>query len=353
MDFSRRSFMQVAGVGLLWSAKPSMAGQAPRELVPPVQVPVGRARVSLIQGDNRRKNVYDALLAIDDDVKAKLKQRKHIIIKPNDTSTVNQLASTHVDTLRGILDYLAPRYKGEVVIAEAASGKTWEGYDNFKYTALPSEYRSLKISLVDLNEEGRYQVISLLDKDLHAMPIRLASRLLDPDAFVICAAINKTHDSAVATMSVKNMAMGAPLRSAPKETPSWSDKAKFHAGVRQINYNLLTSAQRSAPGWGVAVIDTFEGMEGDGPVSGDPVPHRIASASTDFVAADRVGVETMGIDASWVGYLQYCHKFGLGQYDLSKIDVVGTSIAAVRKTYRMHQSIERQLKWRGPLAEET
>jgi uncharacterized protein (DUF362 family) len=306
-----------------------------------------------VQGDSRRKNVHDALLAIDGEIKPKLKRRKYVIIKPNDTSTVNQLASTHVDALRGILDYLAPHYKGQVVIAEAASGKTWEGYDNFRYTELVSEYRSMNIKLVDLNEEGRYEVISLLDKDLHAVPIRLASRLLDPDAFVICAAINKSHNAAVATMAVKNMAMGAPLRSAPNETPTWSDKARFHGGVRQINYNLLTSARRLAPNWGVAVIDTFEGMEGDGPVSGDPVPHRIASASTDFVAADRVGVETMGVDASWVGYLQFCHQFGLGQYDLSQIDVVGTPIAAVRRKYRLHPDVQHQLKWMGPLGEET
>lgn len=349
MDFSRRTFMQVAGIGALVASRPLRAGQEVRRFPPPVQLPVGKARVSLVQGDSRRKNVYDAMMAIDNDILTRLHTRKRVVIKPNDTSTVNQLASTHVDALRGILDYLESRYKGEVVIAEAASGTTWEGYDNFNYAAVIPEYRSLHIKLVDLNEEARYEVISLIDRDLHAMPIRVAARLMDPDAFVICAAINKSHDTAVATMAVKNMAMGAPLRSAPKETPTWSDKARFHSGIRQINCNLLTSARRSAPGWGVAVIDSFEGMEGDGPVSGNPVPHRIASASTDFVAADRVGLATMGIDPSWVGYLTFCGQFGVGQYDLSNIEVVGTPIAAVARKYRLHQSIEHQLEWRGPL----
>jgi uncharacterized protein (DUF362 family) len=343
--------MQVAGAGLLLGTRTSKAQQAPPRTLQALQVPVGRARVSLVQGSIRRKMVHDALLAIDDDIRPKLKRRKYVIIKPNDTSTVNQLASTHVDALRGILDYLAPRYGGEVVIAEAASGETWDAYDNFKYTDLVAEYRALKVSLVDLNKEARYEVISLVDKDLHAMPIRLALRLLDPDTFVICVAINKCHDSVVATMAVKNMAMGAPLRSAPHETPTWSDKVGFHCGIRQMNYNLFVTAQRLAPNWGVAVIDSFEGMDGNGPVSGNPVPHRIASASTDFVAADRVGVETMGLDASWVGYLQYCCRFGLGQYDLAKIDIVGTPIATVRRSYRLHPDIEHQLKWIGPLAE--
>jgi uncharacterized protein (DUF362 family) len=63
------------------------------------------------------------------------------------------------------------------------------------------------------------------------------------------------------------------------------------------------------------------------------VPHRIAIASTDYIAADRVGVEAMGIDPSWVGALVYCYQAGLGQYDLDKIDVRGTKVADVRRTY--------------------
>ena len=40
--------------------------------------------------------------------------------------------------------------------------------------------------------------------------------------------------------------------------------------------------------WGASVIDGFEGMEGNGPKSGTPVASRIALASTDYVAVDRV-----------------------------------------------------------------
>jgi hypothetical protein len=57
----------------------------------------------------------------------------------------------------------------------------------------------------------------------------------------------------------------------------------------------------------------------------------------------------MGIDAKWPAYLQYCWQVGLGQYDLSKIDVIGADLAAVKKPYRMHRDIERELEWLGPL----
>jgi uncharacterized protein (DUF362 family) len=82
-------------------------------------------------------------------------------------------------------------------------------------------------------------------------------------------------------------------------------------------------------------------MEGDGPSNGTPVDHRIDIASTDYIAADRVGLECMGIDPSWLAYLNYCYQVGLGQYDLNMIDVVGAKIGEVRKQYRHHIDLER------------
>ena len=116
-----------------------------------------------------------------------------------------------------------------------------------------------------------------------------------------------------------------------------------------MNYNLMLVASKMAPHWGAAVVDGYEGMEGQGPTAGTPVPHRIAVASTDFVAADRVATELMGIDPKWVGYLQYCDEFGIGNYDIGKIDVHGESIASLKRTYRLNSNTERSLQWMGPM----
>ena len=99
------------------------------------------------------------------------------------------------------------------------------------------------------------------------------------------------------------------------------------------------------------MVDAFEGMEGNGPHAGTPVPHRIAIASTDYIAADRVGVEAMGVDPNWVGSLVYCSQAGLGQYDLDKIDVRGVKVAEVRRTYRLHPDVEQQKQWMRPMEE--
>ena len=141
----------------------------------------------------------------------------------------------------------------------------------------------------------------MLDSDLHLTPVRLAARLLDPERSSSVSAMLKTHNTVVATLSVKNMALGAPLHFAPKERPRWNDKRKYHGGVRQTHFDIMLTAQKLRPFWGATLIDGYEGMEGNGPGSGTPVPSRVAIASTDYIAADRVGVEAMGIDPRWIG----------------------------------------------------
>ena len=59
----------------------------------------------------------------------------------------------------------------------------------------------------------------------------------------------------------------------------------------------------------------------------------------------------MGINPDWVGYLRYCAQAGLGQYDLAKIELTGSTIAAVARKYKLHPDIDRELKWMGPMLE--
>lgn len=359
MEFSRRRFFQLAGAaGLFLHSKASNGQSAQFNALgsntttsgtnEPSGVLLLRSKVALAHGENRRKNIYEALLKIDGEVQAGLQRKKYVLIKPNNVSTEIQLASTHVDALNGILDYLEPRFRGPVIIAESSAGDTLLGYDHLGYRALEKERKSQKVTLLDLNREAKYETLSLIDYDIHITPVRLAARLFDPDAYVIGCAVMKTHNAAVASLSVKNMVLGAPLHSIAGES-HWNDKRKYHVGIRQMQYNMLLTAEKMRPYWGAAVIDGYEGMEGNGPSSGTPVASRVAIASTDYVAADRVALETMGINPNWPGYLVYCGRLGVGQYDLSRIDVIGASIASVQRKYRLHMDIDRQLQWMGPM----
>ena len=336
---------------LLSTARLRGQEQAPAAVpAAPVVAYEPRSAVSLVQGESRQANVYKALMAIDDQIRPKLAVAKRVLIKPNNVGIEEPLSATHADTLRAILEYLGPRFKGPVAIGESSARDTWTAFRNYKYPEVAQEYKSLKPELLDFNQEGKFVLQPILDRNLHLMPVRLAARLVEPGTFVISSAMPKSHNYVVATLSIKNMVIGSALHSMNSSGPgAFHHKRLFHAGFHVMHYNMLRTAQRLQPNWGLAVIDGYEGMEGDGPRLGTPVPHRIAIASTDFLAADRVGLECMSVDPQQVGYLQYCAQMGLGNYDLAKIDVRGPAIAGVKRKYKLHEWVKEELHWMDPV----
>lgn len=347
---SRRTFLKTTFLGGLASAAAarfptlSSAANAASPATP-------SSRVALTTGGDRADIAFRALKACDKQIIRAIGNRR-IIVKPNNVSIDKQLSATHAETLEGILEFLKSIGKLEnVVIAEsAATGPTMDGFENYRYPRLASKY---PVKLVDLDQEA-VDVLHVFDeKDFRPHAIRMSRLLLDPNNFIISAARMKTHDRVLATLSLKNIIVGAPVKDAGF---SWgkggkpgakTDKPILHgSGIRGINFNLFALAQRFHPH--LALIDGFEGMEGNGPVSGTAVDHRVCVVSPDWLAADRVAVELMGIDFAKVGYLNYCAQAGLGEADLQKIQVVGEPIAKHVKHYRLHDKVDQQLIWMTP-----
>ncbi|MFZ6016817.1 MAG: DUF362 domain-containing protein [Nitrospirota bacterium] len=286
------------------------------------------SKVTLIKGESRRKNIFESLKLLEKEIKEEIKERV-ILIKPNFVSVNIQKAATEVDQVRGILDFLAQFYQGRIIIAEGACGNTFEGFKNFGYFELKEEY-GFKIEFLDLNRDNFEEVlISNQEK------IRFSKTILDPSFFIISAAKLKVHDTVIATLSLKNLALGAVLG---------RDKGKVHQGIKEINHNLYFLAKKRRPD--LASIDGFYGMEGEGPVIGDMVKCGVAIASLDPLAADRVGLEIMGINPEDVGYLLYCYKGRLGEYDLKKIEIVGAVLEDCKRRFKLHSRIREMLLWK-------
>lgn len=289
------------------------------------------AKVALIKGDSRRKIVFESLKLLQSDIKRAIGGRT-VLLKPNFVSTTIQKAASHVDQIRGILDFLSNFYQGKVVIAEgAAVGETFDGFENFGYFKLKEEY-DFPIEFLDLNKDD-FEEFSIFDSE----SVKLSKTILDPSFFIISAAKLKTHDTVVATLSLKNLVMGIVLM---------PDKPRVHQGIKEINKTLCLLAKKRAPD--LASIDGFYGMEGEGPSYGDMVECKVAIASLDFLAADRIGLEIMGIDSRDVGYLVYCQRDGLGEYKLNKIEIVGEKLESCQpeRKFRLHSTIKEQLAWK-------
>jgi uncharacterized protein (DUF362 family) len=309
------------------------------------------ASVAITSGDNRADLAFRALQPYAKQIKQAIGDRR-VILKPNNVAINVPLAATHVDTLEGALEFLKSINKlDNVIIAEsAAGGATFEGFSNYGYNRLTNKY---PVKLVDLDQEG-FEMLHVFDeKDFRPHPIRISKVMLNPSSFIISVARMKTHDRVVATLSLKNIVVGAPIKDVGftwgrnNKAGAKNDKPITHgSGYRGINYNLYALAPRLHPH--LALIDGFEGMEGNGPGDGTPVDHRVCVVSTDWLAADRVAVELMGIDFAKIGYLNYCAQTRLGVADLSKIEIVGESITKHIKPYKLSDSIEKQLIWMNP-----
>ncbi len=286
------------------------------------------SNVSLVKGDDRKENILKALELIKSDIKIGDKQ---VLIKPNFVSTDRQLAATHVDCIRGILDFLKTIYKKKVIIGECSFGNTKEGYKNFGYDDLLDEY---DIELVDLNHD-EYELIEISN----GKKVRVSKTLLDPNTYIISPALLKTHDSVVATLSLKNIVMGSIINDEKNK-----DKWHMHQGVKEINYDIFRLSKKLKPD--LAVIDGFQGMEGEGPCHGTAIDVKAAIVSTDFLAADRVGLEVMEINPAKVGYLNYCAEAKMGEFDLKKIKILGNKIEECKKKFKLHSTVEAQYGWK-------
>jgi len=307
-----------------------------------------KSRVSLTHGDDHTDNVFKALKAHEAEIKKAIGDRR-VIIKPNNVSTSVQLCATHVDCIEGILEFMKSIGKlDNIAIAEsAASAPTMEGYDNYGYPKITNKYGA---KLIDLDKEP-VKIMHVIDeKDFHPHPFRAASLMLDPDVFLVSAAVMKTHDRVMATLSLKNIVVGAPIKDdgfrwgRGRKKGAINDKPIIHgSGIKGVNYNLYALAPKLHPN--LAVIDGYQGMQGNGPVGGTPVDHKVCVAGLDWLAADRVAVELMGIDYATVGYLNYCAKAGMGEADLKQITVLGEKVTNHIKKYKLHDNVEKQKGW--------
>jgi len=303
------------------------------------------SRVSLVTGSDRADMAFRALQPFSKEI-AQAIGNKRIILKPNMVELTIPLCATHKDSIEGILEFYKSINKlSNVVIAESsAGGHAMIGYENYGYIPVAEKY---KVKLIDLDDNPSQILYVIDEKDFQPKPVRMSSLLIDRNNYVMSVARMKTHNFVIATLTLKNLVFGAPVKDVgfKRGTNAKSDKAIVHGnGHKGGNYNLFAMAYYIRPDLGF--VDGYEGMEGQGPTQGTPVDHKVCIAGLDWLAVERVGIELMGLNHEDLGYLNYCAKAGMGQYDLSKIDIVGEKLANHIKSYKLPNNYNQLLRWK-------
>jgi uncharacterized protein (DUF362 family) len=310
------------------------------------------SRVSLTAGDDRANLAFKALEPFKNEIAAAIGNRR-VIVKPNNVIIDVPLCASHADNLEGILEFLKSIGKTNVAIAESpANGSALTAFSNYGYNKFADKYG---VKLINLDTEGFEVVQCVNEKDFQPHPCRVSKLMLGTDNFIISAAKLKTHDLVGITLSLKNIVVGAGIKdSGPGPARGGAgggknDKSIIHGGgTHGIHYNLFALSPILHPH--LAVIDGYEGMEGTGPVHGTAIEQKVCVASMDWLAADRVATELMGVDFTKIGYLAFCAQAGdRGEGDLSKIEILGPAIKDHAKRYQLPSNWEQITSWQKPV----
>jgi len=290
-----------------------------------------RPIVALAESKSHYDGVYESLSLIERQIREDLKGKRKVLVKPNFVSTRRQLSATHVDAVRAVLDVISRHYSGSIILGEGpASSSLRDGLANYGYLDLQKEYN---IEFVDLNKDD-YVELEGFDSQLRPLKLRMSKTVVESD-YRVSVALPKTHDCVIVTLSIKNIVVGGLIS---------GEKWRIHQGYKAMNLNIAKLAKHVMPNLGI--IDGFVGMEGSGPVSGDPVDLRMAAASTYPVSLDAVVCRIMGFNPMEVGYLYHLNNWKVGIADLEKIEIIGKSIEDFARKFKPHPRYYEMLNWK-------
>jgi uncharacterized protein (DUF362 family) len=196
-------------------------------------------------------------------------------------------------------------------------------------------------ALLVLEESGLAEVLAedrLRFLDLNNGPVHLApnagswSKLGDlwlPDALaradlVVSVAKMKTHHWAGVTLSMKNL-----FGVMPGVIYGWPKNVLHFAGIEPSILDINATVRPS-----LAIVDGIVGMQGDGPIMGDPIASGVLVVGRNPPAVDATCCRIMGVDPAAVGYLRQADG-RLGPIDAGSIEQRGESPAAVRQDFAL------------------
>lgn len=341
---------------------------------------IDKKRAALIRGEGRKENIKKCLALIREDLEP-IKKAENILIKPNLVALKPDFANTHVEAVEAVIEFIreivpgAPITVGESSASAFYKGLPTEGvFRNHDYYRLEKKYDGVSLTDFDNDRDVIKSPILSVVGDTH---LRISRRAKDFD-YRISLAIPKTHNFAMATLGIKNMA-GLVLRQdmamihgmkggievdAPKTfldklppgtvsrarriLPNWlinflfKQYPTYRKSVKMIHKNIVEFAKRVWPD--LVVLDGFICMEGDGPVDGTAVEMKTAVVSTDPVKADGIGARLIGFEPEEIGYLYYLqNEEKMGEYSLENL--AGDDLDKVKKRFKRHGTCDIQSQW--------
>ncbi len=235
---------------------------------------------------------------------SKLSTSARIIIKPNITAPKLPCTgvTTHHEVLTGMLDALTGSKNIKVVESDATSSDFEQNIHGAGYSFLKDHPN---VELINLSAEPTRKVT--LQGYQNTYDVELPEILFEYD-ILINLPVMKTHILTVVSLGIKNLFGLLPCK----------NKSLYHIYIHDFLFAIF---KRFQPHF--TILDGLVGMEGMGPIFGQPVNAKKILVSEDVVALDGIAAMLMGFDPYQIPYLNFAIDYRFGDKNLSEIDIQG------------------------------
>lgn len=246
---------------------------------------------------------------------------RRVLLKPNLVGYVpGPPSNTHPAVVAAAIALFRELGAAEVVVGEGMAFVR-DPWPIVLATGLATVLQRTGTRFVDLNHD-----------DLMEMPVAggyTGLRTLSLPRTVVSADVvvslpkMKTHHWAGLSLSLKNL-----FGTIPGSRYGWPKNALHVAGLDLMVLEVFETIRPS-----FAIVDGIVGMEGDGPLFGDPVPSGALVMGEDLVAVDATCARLMGLDPVAIPHLRIAETVGLGWTNRDRVRTLGTEIPGLARQY--------------------
>lgn len=236
---------------------------------------------------------------------------KKVFIKPNIVEfNSKRPIHTHPVIVDAMIRLCLEEGALEIVVGEGSGHRRNMGC-LLRECGLEKVLTDRRIRFVDINYDQTKKVVNLGSKTALGF-IYFSKEAYEADVLISVPKL-KTHHWTSVTLSLKNL-----FGIASGQAYGWPKNELHFQGI--VNSIVDINSTRKAD---LSLVDGIIGMQGDGPLYGDPINSNILLMSDDPVAIDSACSRLMGFDPTKIEHIRLSAKVGLGNLDSDKIKLVG------------------------------
>lgn len=239
---------------------------------------------------------------------------KKVFIKPNIVEfNSKRPIHTHPAIVDAIIRLCLEEGAAEIVVGEGSGHRRNMGC-LLRECGLEKVLTDHKVRFVDINYDQTKKVVNLGAKTWLGF-IYFSKEAYESDVLISVPKL-KTHHWTNVTLSLKNL-----FGIASGQAYGWPKNELHFQGI--VSSIVDINATRKAD---LSLVDGIIGMQGDGPLYGDPINSNILLMSDDPVAIDATCARLMGFDPAKIEHIRLSAKVGLGNLESDKIKLVGVGV---------------------------